>query len=524
MAPFDFIKGRAPSLLLLAAAALALYVPAAMQSEFVLWDDDMLVYENPLTQSLSVSSVAGAFTSYDPELYVPLTILSFQIEHALVGYVPLLYHLDNLALHILAACLVFLLLERLGLRRSVAFLCALIFTVHPINTEAVLWVSARKDLLAAVFSLGAILSFLEYRLRGKTLWYAATLLLFLLALLSKPVAIVLPLIFLLLTWNEAGTLRTSRWMPLLPFAALSVFFLAIGLYGKQRNIGAVTMFETVLLAAKSTIFSLWSFIWPSDLSAVYLQTGSVSMLSPEFFVPLLLLGTAGVILLFWKRNEVKNACIFGALWYLLFLLPSFSNFGREGGIYFSSDRYIYLSQIGLLFLGGSLAERFLVRRGLARTAIGILTLIVIVALAFSAYSRSAVWENSDALFASILSHNDQIAPIHFNKAVLAQKRGERDQAIAGYRRTLSLSPNHVRAHNSLGSLLMDAGDTDAAISEFRAAIAGRETFAQAHINLAAALGRKGLYDKGLREYKRAFELAPQLFTDLPEIRKALENF
>ncbi len=548
---------RSILILLLAATALLTYAQS-LKNDFVIWDDDSLVYQNPLTQEMTFKTIAGAFSSYDPELYVPLTIISFQLEHAIFGFAPFFFHFDNVLLHIIACSLVFLFLEKLGLRRTTAFVAALVFAVHPINTEAVAWVSARKDLLCAVFSLSALLTYMRYRRQGNNSYLWMTFGFLSLALLSKPLAIVLPFIFILLDWKESGRVRKSDVVRKIPFFLLSVLFLAIGLYGKTRNISALSAVETLLLAMKSTAFALQKYLWPDALSPLYLQTDPISIILPQFFITLvIIIGLTGLAL--WSLRKTK-VFAFSGLFFLLFLLPSFSNFAKENSVYFFSDRYVYLSQIGILFLAGYVLDRFLERDRFPRTPLSMGVLLGITwigTLAFTAHAQSLLWKDSETLYRDALTKNDRSVVMHYNLAVLEHRRGNRPEALAEYQKTLALDPQYAKAlsnigvwykengdspkameyfrraaqsdptspepYNNIGSVLMDQGDIDGAIAEFRKAVATRERFAQAHINLAAALGRKGLYEEGLREYKRAFELAPQLLDGLPEIKRALEN-
>ncbi|MBI2635911.1 tetratricopeptide repeat protein [Candidatus Peregrinibacteria bacterium] len=549
------LRSHSLSFALLIATALIVYA-SSLWNDFVIWDDDSLVYLNPLTQSLTWKNFIGAFSSYDPELYVPLTIVSFQAERALFGFVPFFFHLDNLLLHAANTALALLLFVRLGLRRRSAFIMALVFAVHPINAEAVAWVSARKDLLAASFSLGAMLSYLQWLSNGSKKWFWVVGACMLLALLSKPVAVSLPLAFLLLDWKERRSSPLRAAAATMPFFMLGGIFLLIGLYGKSRNVFAITATETMLLAVKSTVFSVQKFIWPGGLSPIYLQTGPIDISLAQFFVPAIVLAAAG--LLAWQSLRKTRIVMFSTLFYMLFLMPSFSNFAKDD-IYFFSDRYIYISQIGLLFMIGCAVD-FLRRRalnGAMATAGMIVASAPIFLLAWSARSQSLLWKDSETLYRDALKKNDGSAVMHYNLAVLEHRRGNRVYAFEEYRKTLAIDPKHSKAlgnlgvyfkeegqtenalemlrlaiesdpgapepHNTIGSILMDQGDVDGAMEEFGKSISLNERFAQAHINLAAALGRKGLYKEGLMEYRRAFELAPQLIRDDPEIKRALEN-
>lgn len=553
------IRSHAFAFALLLAAAMLVYW-RSLGNDFVIWDDDSLVYLNPLTQHLTWRNLLGVFTSYDPELYVPLTIVSFQIEHALFGFHPFFFHLDNLLLHVVNAGLVLLLLERLGLRRSTAFLAALLFTIHPINTEAVAWVSARKDLLAALFSLTAMLAYLRWRGDGSRKWFWITGACLLGALLSKPVAVVLPGALLLMEWKQEGRVSRRALLQAIPLIALAALFLLIGLEGKEQNLSALTALETLLLAAKSMVFSLQAFLWPTDLSPIYLQTDPISVALPQFWVPILILIAMGILTI-WSLRKTRIV-MFCAVFFLIFLVPSFANFAKDD-IYYFSDRYIYLAHIGLFFLLGSCIDALLERfRTNEKTNTRSAVLLVAAAplfllLAWSAHAQSLLWKDSETLYRDALAKNDRSVVMHYNLAVLEHRRENRTAALEEYQKTLAIDPRYTKAlanlavyekeegqigkaletlrlamesdpeaaepHNTLGSILMDQGSVEGAIAEFRKAIALRETFAQAHINLASALGRRGLYEEGLREYKRVFELAPQLMEGLPEIKRALEN-
>lgn len=530
-------------LVVVAGAAFITYAPS-LGNDFVVWDDDSLVYENPLTQKLSAKTVASAFTSYDPELYVPLTILSFQIEHELFGFRPFFYHLDNLLLHVLVSILIFLLLQRLGLRAFTAFLAVLVFAVHPINTEAVAWVSARKDLLCAVFSLGAVFFYLE-----KRRWMTVTLTI--LALLSKPLAIMLPFIFLLLDWKEHGRLRKPDITGKIPLFALSIIFLIIGLYGKQRNIEALSILQTLLLACKSTVFGLQKFFWPSALSPIYLQTDPIALTSLHFLVPILILAALAVLTAWSLRQTLVIA--FGFLWFLLWLLPSFSNFAKDHSIYFFSDRYVYLGQIGLLFILGTAIDR-VVR---AQHAAPLLLLPVAGFFAWAAHAQSMLWKDSETLYRDALTKNDRSIIMHYNLAVLEHARGNRSEAMKHYERTLQLDSSYAKAraniglfwmeegeddkaieelrlaiesdpalpepYNTMGLILTGRGELDAAVTEFQKAIALNDRYAQAFVNLAIALGKQEKFEEGLEAYRKAFMIDPRLQQELPEIWDALNS-
>src|SRR3989344_2802932 len=137
-----------------------------LSNEFVLLDDGILIFRNPFVAQLTPWSLKMIFTTYDPELYVPLTLFTYQIEHLLFGFTPFFFHLDNLLLHIANALLVLTITYRISHNNlALAAFVAILFAIHPLHTEAVLWASARKDTLAALFFLLSMDAFLRYRSR-----------------------------------------------------------------------------------------------------------------------------------------------------------------------------------------------------------------------------------------------------------------------------------------------------------------------------------------------------------------------
>lgn len=550
---------------LFAVVALGIY-GRSLGNEFVSWDDDLLVYENPLVMELSPPTVAGAFTSYDPELYAPLTVLSFQLEHALVGFQPFLFHLTNLLLHVGCCLLVLLLLLRLGLSRMAALLGALLFLVHPMNVEGVAWVSARKDLLCAFCFLASVLAYLRWREGRAWMWMGWALLLFLLALLSKVTAIMLPAIIVLIEWKQGGWEAVrAKGKVMLPFVILAIMFLVIGIVGKTRNVSEVTLLETMLLAGKSTVFHLWSYLAPFSLSLLYQQHTPITIMSPEFFLPLVFVGfCAGLILFLLRRTPtVARAMVFAALWYFLLLLPSFANFSKAGTIYYASDRYMYLAQLGIIFFAGlgmdGVWAMWRKHSSWVRVA-AVIPVAVLLGCAVLSFQRSQVWANSETLFLDTLVANPLSADMHYNLGAEYVRKGEGEKAERALRESSRLRPNFGKPHNALGTLLRERGDIAGAESEYRAAmtdfsspsqraqamnnigsiyidtgkiddaiaileeaVALEPNFIRAHNNLGTAYGKKGMYREGMEAFLNAMESQSGREAEVEELRRQLEE-
>ncbi len=215
----------------MALIAVATLVPflGSLDNEFVSWDDAIYVTENRLIQELSWKSVSKIFSSPRKKTYVPLSALSLAIDYSLWELDPFGYHLTNLLLHLINTLLVFCLVRRLAHRLLPALIAALLFGVHPMHVESVAWISERKDVLSTLFFLTALLSYLRYRTSQKTLFYLLALACFVLALLSKQIAITLPVVLVLCDFLEGRSWTKRALIEKIPFLLLSLFF-GLGAY------------------------------------------------------------------------------------------------------------------------------------------------------------------------------------------------------------------------------------------------------------------------------------------------------
>jgi len=139
--------------------ALAIYAPS-FRNGFAIIDDGLLIFENNLIRTISPRTLWVAFTSYDPELYIPLTLVSYQIDYLIGGYHPLIYHCTNALLHAGSALFISAIFSLLGVEKRMAILSGIVFALHPLHVEAVAWAAARKDLLSSFFFLGSLFAYI----------------------------------------------------------------------------------------------------------------------------------------------------------------------------------------------------------------------------------------------------------------------------------------------------------------------------------------------------------------------------
>jgi len=490
--------------------ALAVYGQSVIKNEFVRWDDYALIVDNLAVQEMSLKNLRIIFTTYDPELYVPLTLLSYQFDAVVGGLKPALVHAHNLVLHILTTLLVGWFVFLLSRKTATAAVVAVLFAIHPLHTEAVAWASARKDLLSSFFYLLSLSTFLVHRSRASTCrWYIVSIVAFLLGLLAKGMILVLPLVLLLLTLREGRREWKSFGRELLPFFLLSVLFGIIALGGKSRIIMGSSFLEAVLLSGKATLGYLTHLFVPLRFSLLYPYTGSIAQATPD--LTLSLLAVLGLTVAAWflsKRTSRDLWC--GWLLFLLPLVPSFFQHRRGenlGDIYFASDRYAYLPSIGI-FLIVALGIVSLSEWGRAWMAgAGVSAASGVLFLSVLSFRQSAVWQNTESLFSHVLRFypNSQIA--HLNIGNHYQRIGDVNSALREYNAALKIRPTSLIYYN-LGKLLLGAKDYNGAIGASIKALELDPTMEDAYLNLGVALLKQGREDEALQVFRKGYAVIP----------------
>ncbi len=465
------------------------FIVYAMQlrNGFVTFDDDILVFNNPVVHAMTLSNIWFVFTHFDPELYIPFTFLIYQAEWFIGGGSPLAFHIVSLILHIANALLVMELLWFLTERRVLAFACAMIFAVHPLNTEAVSWISAQKDLLSSFFFLLSLLTYSHNHRRISVLTFT-------LGLLSKVSIISLPLILILIDIYRGRVINRRALIEKIPYVLVALLFGIIALFGKHDVITGAGPVTYILIGAKGVTLSLLHFFWPVHLSVLYPYTKTVVWSSPDLAFPLIAsFALLAIAVIAARRNKM---ILLGFGFFLLTLLPTFSNIVKAGDLYVTSDRYMYLPMIGLLILGA-----FLFRNSLTKTQIFLL-LLVSCFFAVTAHTQSLIWENTQTLFEHVLAVSPDSSLAHNKVGSQLFDNGYIDAAEKEFRTSLTLKEN-PRAHYNLGLVFLERNDFANAVIQNQKAIALEPTYAPAHVNLGYIFWKQG----NLAEAKKHFRIA-----------------
>jgi len=480
----------------------------------LLWDDAAHVTRADLRP------LGGLFRIWanlrETQQYYPVLHSAFWLEYRLWGASTLGYHLVNVGLHGLNACLVALLLARLRVPKGAAWLAALLFAAHPVCVESVAWISEQKNTLSLAFYLLSARAFLGFSENRRASSYLQASLLFCAALGTKSVTATLPAALLLVLWWSRGRLPTRRDVaPLLPWFLVAGASGALTAWVERHVVGAqgaafdLTPVERLLLAGRVVWFYLGKLLWPSDLMFIY-PHWRIDSGDPRSWAPLAAAGTltAGLWLM---RGRLRGACA-GWLFFVGSLFPAMGIVSVFPFLYsYVADHFQYLASLGVFAVAAcgaySLVGRMpVLGRVWARAACALL----VAGLAFLSRLQSATYRDSETLYTATLERNPACWMAENNLGAELAERGRAGEALEHYRRALAIRPDYPEAHNNLGNLLSGKpGSEPEARRQFEEALRLRPEFAEAHTNLANLLSRlPGGELEAVSHYERALELRP----------------
>ncbi len=462
------------SILIVSAAALAAMAPA-LTLGFTNFDDNLYVTQNAKIMGLTPAHLWAMLRAPHEGQYGPLTLLSFALQYHFSKLDPLPYHALNLLFHAANSALVFFLALRLSGRRAAALLTALFFAVHPVHAEPAAWVSSRKDMLVTFFYLSSVLLYLRGR-RG-------ALACFVLALLSKPVAVTLPAFLLVIEWYQGGSLRSAIKRGG-AFVILAVVFTAAALLSHpsstQGSWTPADLAERFIALWVALGLYLSKLVWPFHLSGLYPW--------PEPGKALAVYGTTiaaglALIILFGYAAFRDRHWRFGALIFIAVIFPLLPFL--KYSIAVAADKYIYLAAFGFFYAASHAVADAWQRRSAARPALAIAAAFLFFTLARASQERCLVWADSLTLWNNVLSQFPDSAFAHQRRADHLRSIGSFPLALADYDRAAALRPVNSYILNNRAATYMLMGDRASARRDLERALAIDPSNTAARNNLKA---------------------------------------
>jgi Flp pilus assembly protein TadD len=509
-----------PAILLLGALTGLVYLNS-LRNEFV-FDDIGLIVNNPGIRDLrNLPKILGA---YGHQAYRPLRTASHVIDYVFFGLNPAGFRAINIALHILNGTLVFFLFRTLLRNPRPALLAAILFAVHPIQTESVAYISGRRDLLFAVFYLAGFACYVRYREtdRARYLFLAGSG--YLLSLLSKEMAITLPVLCIgydvvRLVPVADGESPISPWR-----AAVQGVRTAVQRYKVSYTVGAAVLLflawyyvyrvnpshqqamyggglgPTLMTSARIVVHYIKLLLFPITLNADYSFDAfpvSRSLADPRGLVAFAILGAVGWGLV--RLLPSARWAAFGGLWFFITLLPVSQIIPHHEMM---AEHYLYLPSAGFFLAAGVLLEAALNQpRRQAATVVAFT--IVVALLGARTVVRNRDWRDTQTLWTKTIQTAPGSARAHINVGELALRQGRSLQAFREFQEAIRIQPDDAVNRDNLGIVLLRHGLFDEAEQQFREALRILPRFPTPHVNLGLIYLKRRQLDEAEQEFRTA---------------------
>jgi Flp pilus assembly protein TadD len=502
---------------------------------FVEWDDDYNFLSNPHYRGLGLPQLSWMTFSAWSGHWIPLTWLTLSVDWTLWGMNPFGYHLTSLLLHAVNAAVFFFVAARLLARarpdasaagiRAGATVAALVFAIHPLRAESVVWITERRDVLSGLFYLLTVLTYLravDGEPERRRSWLALSVTTFTLAMLSKAIVLSLPFVLLVLDVYPLRRFPT-RWQQVTVSRVRSVLlekvpYVVVAGVGGLLAMRVATEFKAVAeyplwvrpgLFGYNVIFYLWKTVVPYGLSPLYEVPAHWDPRDPRLVLGLLglIVGTIG--LLVGRRRWPAGLAVWSA--YVVTLAPV-GGLAVHAGPQIAADRYTYLACFGVALLAGGAVA--LVHRApwlgqpLRRLVAGGLV-AALIGLGAMSWQQSEVWHDSVSLWKHAIAVDPSCARCQRGLGASQHTAGASAAAVDPLRRAITLRPDLPEFQADLGLILLWIERPAEAVPLLeRATLAFPENLSlRAHLGLA--LVQISRFEDGRRTLESVLQRRPQ---------------
>ena len=482
---------------------------ASLNGKFI-WDDNNLIRYNSDVKEFSripsvfkVSLAGNLGKIY--KSYRPLQILSYMLDYRLWDFNAFGYHLTNCLLHIGVGLLIYWLTRIIFNDWILSFITASFYVVLPIHTEAIAYISGRADPLAAIFILFSLISFIKYDKQPKAVLFLLTLLGYVLALLSRESAIILPLLIVLYCLFFS---KLRRWKLFIGIALISVGYMILRLTVLRFSMPSkdfyvyTTIFQRLPGAFIAIANYIKLLIIPLDLHMEYGEK-LFSYLNPLFWLGLIM----SILLLFYAwTHRMKNKIVsFSIVWFYICLLPNLNLYPINA---YMAEHWLYLASIGFAIVVGYYLSYWW-RKDAFRTIAFALTLLLIGGYAFLTFQQNEYWINTTFFCKRTLKYSPDNYKLYSLLANTYIRDKKYDDAIEACQKSIEIKPNFPYSYFNLGLVYMDLRVYDKAIEYFQISISKNPEFINAYNNIAVCYFEKGDIDSAIEVCKKITEMNPR---------------
>ena len=469
-------------------------------------DDNILVLDN-FYFIKNLGNLWAAFgrdaflNTVNTAYYRPLLTISFILNSQFTGAAFWGYHLGNILLHLAAACLLYYFFKKIKYSPHLSLFLTLLFTVHPVLTQAVAWIPGRNDSLLAIFVLASFIFLFNFWERGQKKDLFFHLLFFALACLTKESGLIIPLIaFLYFYLIRKEKITKKQKNLLLGWLGVLIFYFLLRSLGLKNPIkyGLAEMIVSAFKNSPALIQFLGKIFFPFNLTVL----PTIADTTFAYGVIAILILTLMIIL---TKNKRLGFVIFGLSWFFLFLVP---NFVRPDPLSIADfcEHRTYLPLIGILIV---LAETNLLKNFSFKNKAYLLAgTAILFFLSLINFSHQNKFENRLAFWQEAAAASPSHPLAHRNLGAIYILEGQLEQAEEELKKALLINSAEPMVHNNLGVIYLKKKMFNEAILEFQKELELYPLYDQAHFNLGVAYYYQGRPDEAEKAWLKTLEINP----------------
>jgi len=472
-------------------------------NQFTNWDDGDYITENAYIKDFSAKGVKEIFSAIVSWHYHPLTLLSLAFDYHLWGANPRGFVAVNLLFHLLNVLLVFLIFKRFTKRHDMAFIVALIFAIHPMKVESVVWLSERKDVLYMFFYLLTVYNYLKYistQYIKKYLLYA--FIFGLLSFLSKALAASLPLILLLFDYMYRRTDYKRIILEKIPFFILALVFGIVAIKAQSTAVpNAQPLLDRPFLFTYALSFYIIKFFAPLFQSPLIMFPEKIGLFLPiKYYLSFLIIPVIGIVI--YKLKSFRRELIFAFSFFLLAMILILIKFPI--GPAYMAERYTHLPYLGMAFLIALSYKTALSKY--SKKTIWLILLPWLLFLGVKTYVHNNIWKNSYNLWTCAIEHNDRNLIAYNNRGFALSSEGKHKEAIKDFDKALAIDNKYEKAYENRAFSKNETGDTLGALADYTEILKLKPQKITAYSNRATLFEMTGDFDSALKDYIKIVSL------------------
>lgn len=505
---------------IIAVCAFIAFLPG-FQNGYV-WDDMFYIVNNEDLRQVSFKNFKTLVSDYYLGNWHPLTMVTYYIEYSLVKDTAWVYHFNNTVIHIINSILVFKVVEKLSKNFLIGAITSVLFAIHPLHVESVIWAAERKDVLYTLFLLLSFWQYLKYvavsvptddhvvtNWKNKYLWYALGL--FILSCLSKGMAVILPVVFLITDYfllNRKQIIKIG--IEKAPFLVVSLITGIISIKA-QSDAGAnatkvisdaYSLSERFFMINYGVLYYWIKMVLPTNLIAFYPYPQKPAGTIPSIYYSAFAGVLALAILLFWTGR--KNKLVWwGGLYFLIVIFPVSQVLPVGSAL--MADRYFYVSSIGPLVILAVFINRLYQKTATKKLMLGI-GLVLLLSLTFLSFNQSMKWKDTLTLFTPIYEKHPNDPMVTSNMGWYWFGKKDNEKAKFYFEETHKTTFKTADVHTALGQIYFDEKKYDLTVDNFEAALKIKPKEMQnLHWMLGAAYYYTGKYNIAIEESQLALD-------------------